>query len=72
MVSYEFEDDNVIMRDVPSYGWLRKEDVLYYLMSTKECWENQIKSYKEGEQLYYDLQGRILALKMAIDEVKKA
>lgn len=71
--SFEIEKDGkVIMSNVPSYGWLRKEDVLYYLISTKEVWENQIENYKQDEKQLYEMKGRILALDMAIAEIKKS
>ena len=72
MNSFEINDGKVIMSRPSSYGWLRKEDVLYYLMSTKEIWEEKIKILREDDSMLHDLEGRILALEMAIDEIKKA
>ena len=45
---------------------------MYYLMSTKAVWEEQLQYYTEDDHRYYDIKGRILALDMAIDEIKKA
>lgn len=72
MKSFNIENGKVIMDSVPTYGWLRKEDVLYYLMSTKAVWDEQLQHYTEDNHMYYDLKGRILALDMTIDEIKKA
>lgn len=72
MNSFEINNGKVIMSRPSSYGWLRKEDVLYYLMSTKEIWEEEIKNHREDESMFHDLKGRVLALEMAIDEIKKA
>lgn len=77
MKSFNIEDGKVTMDSVPTYGWLRKEDVLYYLMTTKMTWEDHLKYYKtpvnnEEENKIHELQGRILALDMAINEIEKA
>ena len=72
MKSFNIENGKVIMDTVPTYGWLRKEDVLYYLMSNKAVWEEQLQYYTEDDHRYYDIKGRILALDMAIDEIKKS
>ena len=72
MKSFNIENGKVIMDSVPTYGWLRKEDVLYYLMSTKAVWEEQLEYYTEDDHRYHDIKGRILALDMAIDEIKKS
>ena len=72
MKSFNIENGKVTMDTIPVYGWLRREDVLYYLMSTKSVWEEQLQYYTEDDHRYYDIKGRILALDMTIDEIKKA
>lgn len=72
MISFQIEDDKAIMSNLPHYGWLRKEDVLYEIHSTIETWEHQLVCYKEGEPMYHETQGRIYALKILYDKIKKA
>lgn len=72
MISFKIEDDKAIINNLPHYGWLRKEDVLYEIHSTIETWEHKLGHYKEGEPMYHETQGRIYALKILYDEIKKA
>lgn len=72
MKSFEIENGKATLSNTPRYGWLRKEDVLYYLISTKETWENQIQYYDEEDKMHYEMKGRILALDMAISEIERA
>lgn len=72
MISFKIEDDKAIISNLPHYGWLRKEDVLYEIHSTIETWKQQLGCYKEGEPMYHEIQGRIYALEVLYNEIKKA
>lgn len=72
MKSFEIDGNKAIIRDIPTYGWLRKEDVLYEIMSTIEIWEDQIKHYEEKNSMYYEINGKIIALRCLLDEIQRA
>ena len=59
-----------IKADGPS--WIRKDDMLYCLMSLKEIWEKQLKCYEGQEDLaqFEYTRGKIDMLTFLIKELK--
>jgi hypothetical protein len=52
--------------------WIRKDDMLYYLMRIREIWENQLKCYEGQEDLaqFEYTRGKIDVLTFLIKELK--
>lgn len=76
MKSFNIENGKVTMDTIPVHGWLRKEDVMCELYSLLEIYEDEFKSYEktyaENRDLYYETKGKILALKILLNEIKKS
>lgn len=76
MKSFRIEDGKAIMRDMPTCGWLRKEDVIYEIQSTIDIYKDQLRCWccdkeKDSNHIKYT-EGKIDGLTLILNEIKNA
>lgn len=74
MKSFRIEDGKAIMRDMPTCGWLRKEDVIYEIQETIDIYKDQIRccdKEKDSQHILYT-EGKIDGLNLLLKEIKNA
>lgn len=67
--SFTIKDGKAFI-DANDTGWIRKNDVICYLMRLKEIWEKQLSCYNEKDDLilYEQAEGKVLMLSFLIKE----
>lgn len=67
--SFTIKDGKAFI-DANDTGWIRKDDVICYLMRLKAIWEKQLGCYNEKDDLilYKQAEGKVLMLSQLIDE----
>lgn len=68
--SFTIKDGKAFI-DANDTGWIRRDDVICYLMRLKEVWEKQLSCYKEKDDfliLYKQAEGKVLMLSELIKE----